>query len=257
MRNHLLRAAAGTAAASSGGGGSAAYVTDDLVFHIDAGNSSSYSGSGTTVNSLVGNMTSNTFDSDITYSSSDGGSWFFNYLCTDGIQFDASSFMPLGSNDVTYESWYKLNSHFTTPFSIWRVTPNNNNLYSFYNYHRFSNRVRIGKDSGTGTHYAESGGWTFAPYNWKHVVASHDTSTSTIKIYVNGSLVKTETDTNYWSSYQNNATDTYKLAVGTNGISSNLRHIGNISIVRFYKGRALSATEVTQNFDAEKARYGY
>jgi len=32
---------------------------------------------------------------------------------------------------------------------------------------------------------------------------------------------------------------------------------GDISIVRFYKGKVLTATEVTQNYNAEKARYGY
>ena len=32
---------------------------------------------------------------------------------------------------------------------------------------------------------------------------------------------------------------------------------GDIAIVRIYNGRALSASEVTQNYNAEKARYGY
>ena len=247
--------------ASSGGGESASYVTDNLVFHVDAGNSSSYSGSGTTVNSLVGSMTSNTFDSDITYSSSNGGYWTFNSSSKDGIQFDASSFMPLGSNDVTYESWYKITSYLSTPFSIWRVLDSGSKAYTFYNYHRYNNRVRIGKDSGSSpdinTFYSQSGANTFAQNSWQHIVASHDTSTNTIKTYVNGSLVKTTTHGTHLASYHNNATDTYKLAVGTFGNNTFLVHKGDISIVRFYKGKALSATEVTQNFDAEKSRYGY
>ena len=80
MRNHFLRAAVGNAPA---------YVTDNLVFHIDAGDTNSYSGSGTTVNSLVGSISSSSYNSNISHSTSDGGYWTFTSSTGLGIKFDS------------------------------------------------------------------------------------------------------------------------------------------------------------------------
>ena len=47
------------------------------------------------------------------------------------------------------------------------------------------------------------------------------------------------------------------LRVGIGGDESVMEFSGDISIVRIYKGKELSSFEVTKNFNAEKARYGY
>ena len=58
---------------SGGGGGGDNVVTDNMVVYLDAGNNSSYSGSGTSWNDVSGNGNNFTLVNGPTYSSSDGG----------------------------------------------------------------------------------------------------------------------------------------------------------------------------------------
>ena len=77
----------GSASSSSGGGSSSGIVSSGLLMHLDAGNSSSYSGTGTTWSDLSGNGNHATLVNGPTYSSADGGA----------IDFD-------GSNDRAFVS---------------------------------------------------------------------------------------------------------------------------------------------------------
>ena len=264
MRNHFLRAAVGNAPT---------YVTDNLVFHIDAGNLNSYDSedSATTVNSLVGSISSSSYDSNISHSSSDGGYWTFKSIevagnnndTGTGIEFNSiTSFMPLGSNDITFECWMKrTGGNFNGPYSIYRTLTNGNEKAGFLKL-IYQNQMFFGKDNATSpdTGYADyisSSNTAVSTNTWQHIVASHDTSAGELRIYVDGTWnnLYFNVDTANWSSYHNNATDSYILRVGY-GNSGYIMN-GDISIVRFYKGKALSSTEVTQNYNAEKARYGY
>ncbi len=76
-----------------------------LVLHLDAGNTASYSGSGTTWNDLSGNG-SNVTLTNTTYSSDNGGSIVFN-----GTNAYADFTANIGStNVVTVEMWVKSNT---------------------------------------------------------------------------------------------------------------------------------------------------
>ena len=61
--------------AASGGGGDA--VTAGLLFHLDAGNASSYPGSGTTMTDLAGSGITTTLYNSPTYNSANGGYLMF------------------------------------------------------------------------------------------------------------------------------------------------------------------------------------
>ena len=258
MRNHFLRAASNVATGP-------AYVTDNLVFHIDAGNLNSYDSedSATTVKSLVGNITNSSYNSNISHSTSDDGYWSFGSNTGTGIEFNSiTSFMPLGSNDITFECWMKrTGGNFNGPFSIYRTLTNGNEKAGFLKV-IYQNQMFFGKDNATTPDtgypdYIVSTTTAISTNTWQHIVASHDTSAGQLKIYVDGTWNNTSNsiDTTNWSSYHNNATDSYILRVGYG--SSGYIMNGDISIVRFYKGKALTSTEVTQNYNAEKSRYGY
>ena len=254
--------------------GNAAYVTDNLDFHIDAGDTNSYSGSGTTVNSLVGNITSSSYNSNINHSTSDGGYWTFASLevagpndnTGTGIEFNSiTSFMPLGSNiDITFEFWMRRTAgDFNGPFSIVRTLAGGAQKAGIFT-PIYQTTMYVGKDNATtpdtgNPDYISSLSNTISTNTWQHIVGSHDTSAGQLKIYVNGtwnnSIGSGSIDTTNWSGYHHNATDSYLLRVGDGGLGYIMN--GDISIVRFYKGKALTASEVTQNFNAEKARYGY
>ena len=168
----------------------------------------------------------------------------------------ATPFMPLGTSDMTYELWAKPTSFLTTPFNLYRKTSSNTTRDIFYfllEIPFISGIVVFSPEPNSGGNNAfVTGVNTFVVNSWQHFVFTHDTSLGQVKVYNNNSLIKTNTDTTNWSSYPNNNSDTYFLTVGS---GNDFGYTGNISIVRIYKDKALTASEVTQNYNAEKGRY--
>ena len=233
----------------------------NLVACFDAGNIKSYDPikSPTTVNSLVGNITSSSYNSNISHSTSDGGYWSFVKGNTDlGIVFDSVSFMPLGSSAMTYEHWVKFKENNSIPFSLLAFT--NRETYIFYTLIS-NNSFGISKDSFM-NFVNSSSNVPLTPNVWRHFIITHDPSTGTVKIYINGSLDKTHTNTHYWGGYGSGAfsysNQKYQLLRIGGGIDyfTNAGMGGDISIVRIYKGKALTASEVTKNYETFKHRFG-
>ena len=171
----------------------------------------------------------------------------------------ATTFMPLGSSDMTYEIWANPLNYLQAPFGLNRLTSSNATLHTFaflFALTFFNGIIIFNPSTGTGDSSSfNTGANTYSTSAWQHLVFTHDASTGTVKVYRNSSLIKTNTDTTKWSSYPNNNSDTYFLTVGRGGYQNGTSFDGNISIVRIYKGKALTASEVTQNYNAEKGRY--
>ena len=86
--------------------------------------------------------------------------------------------------------------------------------------------------------------------NWNHLVYSRNsTSTDDTKIYLNNSLEVTCTDNANIDYFYDN------LRPWNSSFSDNipLRQ----GIFRFYRGKALTTSEVTQNWNAQKSRFGH
>ena len=243
------------------------YVTDNLVFHIDAGDTNSYSGIGTTVNSLVGSITNSSYNSNINHSTSDGGYWSFVASgpgkTGTGIEFDlgsfpSSHFMPLGSSDMTYEVWMKPTGFIISPFGLYRTTLSNStrNTFAFFLQVPFVAGIVVWAPYPY-NNFFESGPGDYSNNIWQHLVFTHDNSEGRVKVYVNGSKVKENLDSTRWGFYAADISESHMLRVGIGGDESVMEFSGDISIVRIYKGKELSSFEVTKNFNAEKARYGY
>ena len=84
---------------------------------------------------------------------------------------------------------------------------------------------------------------------WKQVVVVREgTGTNQFKIYSNGDLNTTGT-------FNVNLNSSAQLRIGRNrgGV---YHYDGEISNVKAYKGKALTATEVAQNFNALRGRFG-
>ena len=76
----------------------------------------------------------------------------------------------------------------------------------------------------------------------------------TIKVYKNGVLL--DSGTNSISGWQpKNTSVGTDLNIGGFSGPSDYWYEGRIGLIRIYKGKALSAAEVKQNFDALKVRY--
>lgn len=232
---------------SSGSSGSSGIVSSGLIMHLDAGNSSSYPGSGTTWSDLVGSNDA-TLVNGPTFESGNGGY----------IQFD-------GTNDradigITYPANYTIHIALLASergsFSKEAILDQGATGRT--------NAVRLWKRSAT---YSSNGPGNFKIQNTNAFTAAGAISTTTIqdntwyvvtatydgtdlKMYVNGSLEDTESA----SAHGNNVGTSLADHPASFGSSMQLNKMGVGELAMY--NTALTATEVTANFDAVKSRYG-
>lgn len=214
-------------------------VTDGLVLYLDAANTKSYSGSGNWMD-LSGRGNDGTLVNSPTFSSSNLGS----------ITFNGNNYVTLNSNSAlqiftgTVCCWVKISNAGSGFRSI--VTKQ-------WNYGLFtSNNILITYDWSASA--VRTTGINIADNNWKYITMSFtDNSGSPLNnaiIYVNGVSVLTTTikvNTSYLIS----------LEIGRGGTipTGDSQYInGNISQTTIYN-RALSPSEVLQNYNATKNRY--
>jgi len=107
--------------------------------------------------------------------------------------------------------------------------------------------VVIGNDAGTYTGFSYSPSAILTVNSWYNVVLVWNTVTNIATGYLNGDL-KFNSSHTYW------ATTLPAIAIG-NGFSSARYFKGNVSSVEIYN-RALTATEVLQNYNVTKTRFG-
>ena len=94
--------------------------------------------------------------------------------------------------------------------------------------------------------------WSTGDNGWNHIVFSREgTGSNEFKAYVNGEHKASDTDDiNYdgmpWYT---------ELNIGRKYDNTEFMN-GRISILRIYKGKALSAAEVLQNYNRHKGRFG-
>jgi hypothetical protein len=235
-------------------------VTNGLVLCLDAANRKSYPGSGNTWTDLSGNGNTGTLSAtSIGYNSANGG-----ILTFDGTDDYAkiSSPSPLSSTKIfTFEIWVNFTS------IIGNFGPSNKAAFLFAG----------GTGSGSGQpefgvwsanassftpntlYFGRGGGGTSGSLsinvsslmsngNWYQIVLVRSTSNAQI-VYLNGSSIGTG---NVSDDFQDGQTDFG--AIHANGDYSGFLN-GKISTIKIYN-RALSATEIAQNYNALKGRYG-
>ena len=222
-------------------------VTDGLVLNLDAGQQNSYPGSGTTWTDLSGRGNTGTLTNGPTYSSANGGSIVFDGVddyvdLTSTIQFDTSDFSICG--------WFRSNSGNTSFKQIW------NSGYAGGN-----PDVEIGLLTITNTLYfyiRGSGGggdivntsYSVDDNVWRYFSVTK--TSSLISLYVNGSLIGSTSGS--FTSDVDSAGVIPRIGNGLNNINNRFFK-GSIPQVSIYN-RALTAAEVSQNFNALRSRYG-
>jgi len=214
-------------------------VEDGLTYAIDAGSVRSYSGSGTAINNLAGTPDA-TFQNAPTFSSANGGVWDF-----DGVDEWAN----LGTVDLTVgftlETFCYPHSY---PFSLWGQGPTASNK----GLHLISNAGGRGMVYGFYANDADYGNYIPAVNNWYHWVFTYNGTSFAKAFYANGVL---QTPT---SAVQNAYTETasgLRLAIAFGPNVSGIPANGNFGCARVYN-RPLSLTEVKQNFNAQRSRFG-
>jgi len=220
-------------------------VTDGLVVHLDAGNSASYPGSGATWFDLITNSNNGTI-SGATYDSANGGSLSFDGM-NDGVSVPGTN---LSLNQMTISSWNYSTNYNQNGFMFEKTTNGTvNTQYSLF-YNATGNNAIYYRTFGLSSQDLFVDTTTAGVVNnqWNNIVATFDGSQK--KIYVNGVLRATQNVTG--TVTQNSTGLAY---IGIYGNFGGYPFNGNIASTQIYN-KALTASEITQNFDALKGRYG-
>lgn len=223
-------------------------VTQNLILHWDAGNSASYSGSGTTIEDLTSNNYDGTLVNGVGYSSSNGG-----ILTLDGTNdyINRVSVPNFGITNRTVDMWFNVDALSPSGFRRVLTFPFDDGATDIpaltIGYGTTSTSMEVGFGSGGGSGYVLN--LSFSVGVWINVVATINASTGVIIVYINNSSVGTGTYTSGGIS------TSPPLNIGR--YNTNYGQFGDFSFgnLKIYD-RILSSTELTQNFNAEKSRYG-
>ena len=209
-------------------------VTNGLVLNLDAANTKSYPGSGTTWTDISRGGNNGTLTNGPTFNSGNGGSIVFDgaddsIYCTNfGI-----------SQNLTVSSWIKCTN----------VSGENNIVSKNGPYFmRISNsKIRFNLLTNVGGWLFQNGTTTLINSRWYNLVMTYDGAS--FKGYINSNL---EFNTSKTGAIVNDSSFYigYTPEAGENG-----GFYGNISSVMVYN-RSLSVSEILQNYNATKTRFG-
>ena len=248
---------------SGGGGGGDNVVTDNMVVYLDAGNNSSYSGSGTSWNDVSGNGNNFTLVNGPTYSSSDGGAIVFDGTNDFAVSATNASFFAFGTNDYSYGVWAKMDSTGNTESLLSCGTDDGGLTQNSFqlDFEGTNTRIRhLFRDgSNQQRNFTPSQASSLVGTDWFYVMVVNDRSENNLKLYVNGtshgdsdSIYGTATNVH---NFANNTDTTGEFKIGVNR-GGDAFIDGRVAQVHIYKGKALTASEVLQNYNASKSRYG-
>jgi len=214
---------------------------DGLVLCLDAGNSKSYPGTGTTWTDLSGLGNTGTLTNGPTYNSSNSG--FFQFVTDDFVVIPENP--ALNTQTPTVEVWVKTNA--TTQNGFWFEKGTVNGQYALF---QEGGSIQWRMSIGGVTNLSTTTATYMNTSNWYQVVGTYTSGAR--RLYINGTLVNSDTQTGVISTNTNGCS--IGVYGGFNG-SRGYYYNGNISLVKVYN-RALTATEVQQNFNAHRGRFG-
>ena len=217
-------------------------VSDGLVVSLDAIDNHCHPGTGTTVTDLASGL-EGTLEGGVANVVKTGGGYFDFDETADGLDLPNSSTNPstnifsFGSNPYSICCFYKYEGDQVMWSSGQTGTDN------FY-ISITSGFLGLGNQSVYKHQYSR----TNNDGNWFHwAIIREGTGSNQSKWYVNGSLESTGTDATTW------------ISVGTQGVRLNRYSSGPaeglVGPLQVYN-RGLSASEVSQNFNAHRNRFG-
>ena len=224
-------------------------VTSNLVLYYDPSNPSSYPSTGTTINDLSGNGLNGTM-SNITYTSP-----YFTYNGSSSqIAIADNVLLEPGSGDWTMEVWVnqttlgndvvlgKFDNGGASLDVSYSIRTTNTTYYA-----------QIGSGSGAGaTLFVNSTNYAGTLSTWYQLVyVFKNGGTKTLETFVNGSSVGSVSH-----SLASILNSTNPLYIGSyNGGEFPQWFDGRIGITRLYNS-ALTSSQVLQNYNADKSKYG-
>lgn len=230
-----------------------AIVTAGLVLNLDAGNSASYGGSGTTWTDLSGKGNNGTLVNTITHIATNPGYLIFNAngngIAQGGtnpyVRLPQSTDFDFGTGDFALEMWAYTTTANTHPDFISINT--NTSMYAAIRIEYWNNTLNI-LHSYDGTSHVRGPNIPFTLNSWQQIVISRISGTA--KLYLNGELKSTYALPGSLLAQQESRIGDLMGSLGFYSFS------GNISIVKLFKNKGLTDTDVTNHFSLTKSRFG-
>jgi hypothetical protein len=219
-----------------------AIVTNGLTLYLDAGNASSYSGTGTNWNDLSGNGNNAIFNTTPTYNSSLGG--YFQLNGGQIVQSFPSSISPIG-NSRTVIVWFNI-ADTTRRGLIATRDAGSNGGWAFVVNRNASGNLSFFNIAGGLIEKAAG----ISSNTWYMATVTYNYSTSTAELFINASSLGTQSS---FAAGSNSGFNGVVAAEQENGFSGAFS--GKYSIVNIYN-RVLNNTEILQNYNFFKSRYG-
>ena len=220
-------------------------VMNGLVLCLDAANTKSYPGSGTTWTDLSGRGNTGTLTNGPTYSSANGGSIVFD----GNNQYITCGNIPtIGTGDFAINCWVYLPN--VTPTDCWRAIVTIGNGYTTAGgitlyAPRHTSPVNTAVAILNGVNPTIGGTSNVNNSVWHHIVLTR--LSNNLSIYVDSvSEVSTSNTANITQT---------AITIGRDINCGNTYYQGNIAQVSIYN-RALTAAEVSQNYNALRGRFG-
>jgi hypothetical protein len=219
--------------------GSSGFVTTNMLLYLDAGNSASYPGTGTTWTDLSSNTNNATSLTGFTYSSSNGG-----YLSFNGA---GSGSLVANKYNTTYTGKTifvagNLTNISLGAFRAFLGAAAGNRNFNFYMYNPSGSTYQLHYSAGGVGGF--SGNLSYTPGNWFTAAVTQATDETTV-YYFNGQQVNQTTMA--FSQFLSDSTENV-------GRADNFWN-GPLPIIGVYK-TALTAAQILANHTAVKGRYG-
>ena len=225
------------------------FVTTNLKLHFNPDSYLSYPSSGTTINDLTGNLLNGTM-SNITFVNP---YFTFNGLSSTITSSDSALLEPT-TGDFSVEVWVNYSVIAGSSRCVLSKTDGPNSEDWGYGIRTTSSGLTY-MEVGNGTTTLNSPTYTVTTNTWYQIVGVFtNVASNSIALYVNG--VNQGTSTSH--SFVSVKNTTHALSIGSfdNNIGGYGQWFnGKMGIVRFYNS-ALSASDVSKNFEANRDIYG-
>lgn len=212
------------------------FITNGLVLNLDAGNSLSYPGTGNTWADLSGNMNNGTLN-NVTFDANT------NSLVLNGTSSRIGFLNGITSgNYLTYEAWVNRAG------SDGVIANSNDWSTGYVHFQFFNNRLQFAL-SGESDQYSS---FVFNQNTWYHVATVYSRIDKTISFYVNGTL----TNVGNYATPPSIANQRFNIGAWESPSNTFSRFFsGKIAQFRSYN-IALNSTQVLDNYNASKAKFG-
>ena len=235
-------------------------VTDGLVWRFDPAYRISFPRSGTNVNNIIPGSGTGTLTNNASWENNGGGSFTFDGVGDYIVNETDKGVLPVGSSVRTVDAWFKCTNTDNTERSIISYgTSSTGRIYTIY-----LTNATYGNNG-----QLRFGGWStditfdtvnLKDSNWHYAVIAYNGTG--LLVWLDGEVVTNGT----WSAGGAGGADTTpfncSLNTAAGGTPSYFRigwrwgdFAGNIGPCSIYN-RVLSNTEVTQNYQAQKERFG-